>query len=59
MISMGYLRSAGHPADRSMVGWAVDAAVVVVALASSLPNLFRDHYNPSALTRAWLTFIPG
>jgi signal transduction histidine kinase len=32
-----------NPADRSVVRWVVDVVVVLVAFASTLPNLFHDH----------------
>ena len=42
---MQYLRSINQPARR----WALDVAVVVVAVGAALPNLFHDHTDPPAL----------
>lgn len=46
MFPMRYLWQVDHRADRSSVRWVVDAAVVVLAVAAALPNLFHDHYHP-------------
>jgi len=45
MVVMQYLRSINQPARR----WALDVAVVVVAVGAALPNLFHDHTDPPAL----------
>jgi hypothetical protein len=49
MFGMGHLRSVDQLADRSVVRWVVGAALVVVAVAASLPSLHRGNAHPLAL----------
>ena len=38
-----------HPANRSTVRWVLDALIAVLAVASTLPELFHDNAHPPAL----------
>jgi hypothetical protein len=49
MFGMRHLRSVDQLADRSVVRWVIDVALVVAAVAASLPSLFRDNAHPPAL----------
>jgi len=49
MVGMRHLRSVDQLADWSVVRWVVDVALVVAAVAASLPSLFRDNAHPPAL----------
>jgi signal transduction histidine kinase len=49
MLTMRYLSPVDNPADRSLIRWATDVLVVVLAFAAALPNLFHDHVHPPAL----------
>jgi signal transduction histidine kinase len=48
MLLVRLVTPAGNPADRSIVRWVIDGALVLAAFATTLPDLFRNHANPPA-----------